>query len=96
MTDQPIACTLPADEVPGRLALIDALAADALLERVPIPRGVRLRFRAGAEPRVRELATLESRCCALLTFAVERSGDAVVLDVTGAPGAATRQLADAG
>jgi hypothetical protein len=85
MTEQPIACTLTADRVPGRLALIDSLTTDALIDRRPIPGGVRSRFREapGVERRVRELVELESRCCAFLRFAVARDERAIVLDITG-------------
>lgn len=80
-----IACTLPLERVPDRLALIGGLADDALLGRTPVPDGVRYRFAGGAEVerRVREVADLESQCCAFLHFAVARDGDAVVLDITG-------------
>jgi hypothetical protein len=89
MTDQPIACTLPAGEMPARLALVDTLAADALLDRQPIPGGVRSRFRAApeVERRVHELVALESRCCAFLRFEVARDDESIVLDITGAPDA---------
>jgi hypothetical protein len=87
MNELPIACTLPAGEVPDRLALIESLAADALLTRTALPDGLRLRFRGEAEDRVRELADLESRCCAFLDFAIGHDGGAVTLDVTGAPDA---------
>jgi hypothetical protein len=84
MTDPPIACTLPAAELPARLALIERLEP---LARAPIPGGARMRFAAEAEGRVRELVALESRCCAFLDFAVTRGDGAVVLDVTGPPDA---------
>jgi hypothetical protein len=32
---------------------------------------------------VRELADLESRCCAFLRFELARDGEGIVLDVTG-------------
>jgi hypothetical protein len=89
MTDQPIACTLAVADVPGRLARLDTLTADALLDRQPIPGGMRSRFRdaPAVEPRVRELVALESECCAFLSFEVGRAGDAIVLDITGSPDA---------
>ena len=86
---EPIVCTLNPAEMRDRGARVDALAADALLSRERIDGGRRHRFRAddAVEREVRELAALESRCCAFLTFAVAREPDAVVLDVTGAPDA---------
>jgi hypothetical protein len=85
MTDPPIACTLAPDRMRGRLAFIDALTADALLDQQPIAGGMRSRFldAAGIEERVRELVELESRCCAFLRFAIGRDRDAIVLDITG-------------
>jgi hypothetical protein len=38
MSDLPIACTLSRDGLAARLALIDALAADGLLDRTPTAR----------------------------------------------------------
>jgi hypothetical protein len=83
MTDQPIACTLPAAERSARLELIESLAADALLDRTPLGDGLRLRFRGDAEARVRDVVALESRCCAFLDFAIRRDGDVVIVDVIG-------------
>lgn len=81
----PIVCTLNPALKRDRLAWVDALAADALRSREPIEGGLRHRFRAGddVERRVRELAALESECCAFLSFEVSREADAVLLDVTG-------------
>jgi hypothetical protein len=73
-----IACTLPAAARPERLALLESLAADALLE-------ARLGFRTDAEDRVRELIALESQCCAFLDFEIGHDGDVVTVDVRGAP-----------
>ena len=85
MTDLPIACTLSSDAMTDRLAFIDALTADALIARETTPSGLRVRLRDGAdaECRVRELIAAESSCCAFLTFPLERSGDELVLDITG-------------
>jgi hypothetical protein len=85
-TDQPIACTLAPDRMRGRLAFIDALTAEALLDQQPIADGLRSRFRdaPGVERRVRELVELESQCCAFLQFEIGRAGTAIVLDITGA------------
>lgn len=85
MTDQPIACTLTPDHMRGRMSLIDALAADALLARETIDGGLRVRFRddPGTERRVRDLAAAESQCCAFLRFDVHSDHQTVVLDITG-------------
>jgi hypothetical protein len=86
-TDLPIACTLNPAEMRDRLAAIDALASDALLDQREIPGGLRTTFRDApdVERRVRELVAAESRCCAFLSFAVGREDDTLWLDITGAP-----------
>jgi hypothetical protein len=85
MTDLPIACTLTPDGMTARLALIDALAADGLLDRTATDAGLRVRLRdtPEIERRTRELVAAESRCCAFLDFGLARDGDALVLDISG-------------
>ena len=89
MTDLPIACTLSADGVTARLALIDALAADGLLDRTATAAGVRVRLRETPEieQRTLELVAAESKCCAFLDFDLGREGNALVLDISGPPNA---------
>ena len=84
-TDIPIACTLPPDGFTARLGLIDALAADGLIDRTDTERGVRVRLRdtPEIEQRVRELVAAESECCAFLDFTLGGDGDAIVLDISG-------------
>jgi hypothetical protein len=85
MPDAPIACTLTPDGMTARLALIDALSADGLLDRTPTDAGLRVRLRdtPNIEQRTRELIAAESRCCAFLHFDLGREGGDLVLDVTG-------------
>ena len=85
MTDLPIACTLTPDGLTARRALIDALAADGLLDRTPTNRGLRVRLRdtRDIEQRTRELVAAESACCAFLDFDLARENGALVLDITG-------------
>ena len=85
MTGQPIACTLTTDGMTARLALIDALAADGLIDRTTTAAGLRVRLRdtPEIERRVRELVAAESRCCAFLDFALARHEGELVLDVSG-------------
>ena len=45
MTDTPIACTLSPDGFTARIALIDMLATDGLLERTRTETGLRVRLR---------------------------------------------------
>jgi hypothetical protein len=85
MTEIPIACTLSPDGLTARLALIDALAADGLLDRAKTPSGTRVRLRdePHVEQRTRELMAAESRCCAFLTFQLGRDAGDLVLDISG-------------
>ena len=80
-----IACTLTPDAMTARRALIESLAADALLARAATGAGLRLRLRdtPEIERRTRELIAAESACCAFLDFELTRDGSAIVLDVTG-------------
>jgi hypothetical protein len=85
MPDRPIACTLTPDAMTSRLALIEELAADGLLDRTATEAGLRVRLRdtPEIEQRTRALIAAESRCCAFLDFALGRENGALVLDITG-------------
>ena len=85
MTALPIVCTLTHDCMTARLALIDALAADGLLDRTATDTGLRVRLRdtPEIEQRTRALVAAESACCAFLGFDLARENDALVLDITG-------------
>ena len=85
MTELPIACTLTPDGMTARMALIDALAADGLLDRTPTDTGLRVRLRdtPDIEQRTRELVAAESRCCAFLDFELGREDGDLVLDISG-------------
>ena len=85
MPDLPIACTLTPEGVTDRLALIEALAADGLLDRSATDAGLRLRLRdtAEIERRTRELVAAESKCCAFLDFDLRREEGNLVLDISG-------------
>jgi hypothetical protein len=85
MPELPIACTLTPDGMTARLALIDALVADGLLERTPTDTGLRVRLRDTPviEQRIRELVAAESECCAFLDFELRRDRGDLVLDIAG-------------
>ncbi|MFW6691453.1 hypothetical protein [Streptomyces sp. MAR4 CNX-425] len=81
----PRSCTLPTEEQPLRVAAWDALFAERL---VAVDRSRPLRLRLGLRggdgvaERVRELAELESGCCAFFTFGTEDDGvGGLVLDI---------------
>jgi hypothetical protein len=85
LPDLPIACTLTPDGMTARLALIEALAADGLLDRTPTDASLRVRLRdtPDIEQRTRELVAAESSCCAFLDFDLGREGSELVLDISG-------------
>jgi hypothetical protein len=85
MNDLPIACTLTPDGLTARRALIDALAADGLLERTATASGMRVRLRdtPDIEQRTRALVAAESQCCAFLDFHLGREDGDLVLDIGG-------------
>ena len=85
MPELPIACTLTPDGMTARLALIDALSADGLLDRTPTDAGLRVRLRdtPDIERRTRELVAAESKCCAFLDFDLGREDGELVLDISG-------------
>jgi hypothetical protein len=89
MTDLPIACTLTTDGMTARRALIDALAADGLLERSATASGMRVRLRDTPDiaQRTRALVAAESQCCAFLDFHLGREDGDLVLDIGGPEGA---------
>ena len=85
MPDPPIACTLTPDGMNARLALIDALAADGLLDRTPTDTGLRVRLRdtPDIEQRTRELVAAESACCAFLEFDLRHEDGQLMLEISG-------------
>ncbi|HTE59969.1 MAG TPA: hypothetical protein VK631_06420 [Solirubrobacteraceae bacterium] len=85
MTDLPIACTLTPEGMTARRALIDALAADGLLDRTATDLGLRLRLRdtPDIEQRTRALIAAESSCCAFLDFDLGREDGDLALAISG-------------
>lgn len=85
MTDLPIACILTPDGMTARRALIDALAADGLLDRTATESGLRVRLHGtpDVERRARELVAAESICCAFLDFELSHESGDLVLDISG-------------
>jgi hypothetical protein len=85
MPDLPIACTLTPGGMTARLALIDALAADGLLDRTPTADGLRVRLRdtPEIEQRTRELVHAESACCPFLDFDLRHEDGDLVLEISG-------------
>jgi hypothetical protein len=82
----PVACTITADEIPGRLELLASLRA-AVAGVTRTDAGLRLSFprSTAAEADVREFATAEKRCCQFWGFAVDVDRTAIVLHWDGPP-----------
>ena len=82
-SDQPIACTLTAAEMPKRLADIRAIG-DAYLRAVSADASTAvLRFSAkpDARERLKAIVVAESRCCAFLEFDLEDKPAETVLTI---------------
>ena len=94
--ETPLACTLSAAELPGRLAEIAALGRNALI-------GVRpdgsLRFRndPAVRSRLDAIVAAESECCAFLDLELRESGRELVLAIHAPEGGdlVARELAGA-
>lgn len=84
--ETPIACSLTAEELPARLAEIQAIGADALLG---VDGAGALRFRDD-EPTRRRLETIvaaESECCGFLAFELKAVGNELELVIIAPEGA---------
>ena len=81
----PIACSLNASDYRRRADDIREIARRALRITRPIDGGVQLTFAdaGGAHARLEALVAAEAACCPFLTLDLRRSGDELVLDVTG-------------
>ena len=82
---QPIACTLTADQLRGRVHDLAAEAARALRSRERTAGCERLTFAATAatEAELRAVIAAEASCCAFLRMDLRRTEDGLVLDVAG-------------
>jgi hypothetical protein len=85
----PIACTLNAQDLAAREALMAELGRDALLDVVQDGPHALLRFAAGSGvwDRVGSFVAGESTCCAFLTMKVAQIGDELELRIHGPAGA---------
>jgi hypothetical protein len=87
MTDQTLACNLPADEAERQARLTRTTLGDSVLSRVEVDGGVRLELPGdeATETAVREVIGAESRCCPFLSMAAEPRDGGLELAVTGPP-----------
>ncbi len=89
MTELPMACSLTAAQLPGRLAEMADLGRTALLEARCDGSHAQLRFApgAGVHARVDAIVAAESQCCAFLAMRVRERADEVVLAIDAPAGA---------
>ena len=78
----PIACTLSPSELKDREGAWRKLLGSGLVEREPVPGGIRLRPAPGAATALLDLIDLERECCAWISFEVGE-GPAVTLTAGG-------------
>ena len=83
--EQPIACTLSADQYRRRTGDLAALAARSLRSREETAGGERLLFAdtADTERELRDAIAAEATCCAFLRMDLRRTTDGLVLDIAG-------------
>ena len=79
-----IACSLPAVELPDRMAAWQAITTSALRAKTVVPRGVRLTFGPDhqAAHRLLDLVAAERDCCAWASWRLMTTADATVVEVT--------------
>ena len=85
----PIACTIAADEIPGRIELLERMR-DNLVRFDRTEHGLLLHYpeRDDIAADLRRFAVDEKRCCAFWGFDVEHDGDDLRLRWDGPPTAA--------
>lgn len=84
----PIACSLDASQLRERLAEIEAVGAESLIDKTQEGERHVLNFRAdaGTARRLEEIVAAESRCCAFLDLKLTRQGDELTLTVAAPSG----------
>jgi hypothetical protein len=84
----PIACSLDAGALRERLAEIEAVGAESLIDETREGERHVLRFRAdaGIERRLEEIVAAESHCCAFLDLELTRGDDVLTLAIATSSG----------
>lgn len=85
--DAGVACSLNANDFRERVATIRALARQSLRSAHRECGKLHLVYERSAEPNVRELVSLERRCCSFLDFAVEDAAEHILLTIIGSEAA---------
>jgi hypothetical protein len=84
--DGDLACDFTIADEKARAGLGQGLS-DGMIALHDIDDGVEVTFKPGAWESVQRYVDLESRCCSFLNLYAERTGDGVLLRVTGRPDA---------
>ena len=87
-SDQPIACTLTAAQMPGRLAELRAIGDTYLQSAEAGEREAVLRFSAGPDAfeRLEAIVAAEGRCCAFLELDLEHTPEGAALTIRAPAG----------
>jgi hypothetical protein len=85
----PIACTLDAGQLEGRLAEMEAVGRTSLRGVERGPRRARLRFASAGtvHERLAAIVEAESRCCAFMEFELRETTDEIVMTISAPEGA---------
>lgn len=81
-TQEPIACTLGADDLKARLDRIAELARQHLLTQRQEGSALHLLYASAAAPELKEIVSLEQECCAFLKFELTERARVVELTIT--------------
>ena len=88
----PVACTLASADRAAQQKRWERLVAEARTGRTVTAEGLRMSFRPEAEDELRALAAVETGCCSWASWTVERTAEAVVLDVRAGAAAGVATL----
>lgn len=80
-TDAPMACSLSADEQPGRLAWIRQLTACSLKAHRLDGTSLNLTYAGDARPDLERLVASERQCCGFLRFELRATSSGVELTI---------------
>jgi hypothetical protein len=80
-TEVPIACSLTADEMPGRIEDASRLGREGLLDLSTDGPRAELRFRADARAGIERFVAAESECCPFFAFELSEDRGVAVLAI---------------
>src|SRR5258707_11248283 len=85
--ENPIACSLSAEQMPARLAEMSAIGRASLIDVTTTGRQAILRFRPAQGIRVRlgRIVVAELQCCAFLAFHLQDGPEPIEMTLTAPP-----------